>query len=117
MQTAPLWLVIVSLSVLIVGVSSGYTKVVKGFRAESRDWREEVIHKSVLLQTVLLLQTPTSSVHYTVLYISGEIHVFIIKCSRSSVEVKFPSISFWVPSVALGWLLPCRCLCGFPCLG
>lgn len=51
-------------------------------------------------QTVPLLQTPHVQC-ITVWFISGEIHAFIIKYSQTSVEVRFPSVSFWVSLVAL----------------
>lgn len=58
-------------------------------------------------QTVPLLQTPRVQC-ITVWFISGEIHAFIIKYSQTSVEVRFPSVSFWVSLVALERLLLCR---------
>lgn len=60
----------------------------------------------MLSQAVLLLQAPLVQC-ITVLLISGEIHAFIIKCSQPSVEVRFPSVSFWVSLVALARLLLC----------
>lgn len=46
MQMAPLWLVILFPCVFIISMSSGYSKVVKGFRVAQGDWGEEVIQNA-----------------------------------------------------------------------
>lgn len=78
--------------------------LVKSNRVE-QGWGEEVIWKWCYVTNCAL--NPKSilkfSVHYTVLYVSGEIHCFHYQM-WSSVKVKVPFTSFEVASVPVGRL-------------